>query len=289
MTSRRRGFTLVEVMIALVLSAVIGAAVTSVFVSQSRFYDTQEKVTAARAVSRAATNMLLTELRAVEAEHGVIAAGPDSLVLRVPYGLGVVCGTNLTQVHVSLLPVDSALFQQAEFAGYLWRDTTSMQYNRVDGITVTIDNSPSGATTCGTGANQIRVLNTAGQRGRVVAVSRPLVGPAPDQSSAVLLYQRVVYRFQNSLMVPGTRGLFRQVTGSANGREELAAPFDDSARFRFFELDNTTAQNAPPADLADLRGVELVLTGLSMRPDGSGQLDHATPMTTAVFFRNRTD
>jgi prepilin-type N-terminal cleavage/methylation domain-containing protein len=285
MNSRRGGFTLVELMIALVLSAVVGAAVTGVFVSQSRFYDEQEKITAARAVSRAATNMLLTELRAVEAQNGVILAAADSIVVRVPYALGVACGTNLTQLHVSLLPVDSALFQQARFAGYLWRDTTATNYTLVENALITIDNSPA-SNTCA--AQGVSVINTNGQRGRVVAVSRPLVGSTPPVTSAIMLYQRVTYRFAPSTMVPGTRGLYRQVAGSALGREELAAPFAASARFRFYVLNGANAQDAPPASLANLRGLELVLDGLNERPDPDGG-SRTAPLTTAVFFRNRTD
>lgn len=276
----RAGFTLVEVMIALVLTAVIGAAVTSVLVTQSRFYDEQEKVSSARAVSRAAQNIMLTEFRAVEVDHGVIAAGPDSIVLRAPYALGVSCGTNLTMVHVDLMPVDSVLFADARFAGYLWRDTTDVRYTAVEGAGVTLNPVAGTSPTCTTA----RVATS----GQTVAVSRPATGPTPPPGAAILLFQRVVYRFDDDPDVPDARALYREVAGSPHGREMMAGPFARSARFRFFEMHATTATDAPPADLSRIRGVEVVLDGLSLRPQ-DGQVSRTTPMRTAVFFRNRAD
>lgn len=290
MQARRAGFTLVEVMIALVLTAVIGAAVTSVFVSQSRFYDEQQKITAARAVSRAATNMMLTELRAVETTAGVVAAGPDSLVVRVPYAIGVACGTNLTTLHVSVLPVDSVIYAQSSFAGYAWHDASNNAYTYVEGLGTTISNiaGTSRCTSPAAGNLPITTFTGAGERGHVVGISPVVAGSVPH-ASAILLYQRVTYRFAASAIVPGQRGLWRQVQGSALGAEELAAPFDPAARFRYFVMNATTAQDAPPANLADIRGIELVLTGRSERPDAEGGYSRTTPLTTAIFFRNRLD
>lgn len=279
---RRDGFTLVEVLVALVLTAVVGAAVTSVFVTQNAFYDTQEKVTSARAVSRAATNMMLTELRAVETTSGIVAAGPDSLRVRVPFALGVSCGQDLLGVHVSILPVDSTAWVDglAAYGGYLWRNPATGGYAQRTGGSVDI-----GSTVCSSGAFPISTtFSEMNDRAHVIRL--PLAAVVVPVATAVLLYQEVTYRFDDSGMVAGARGLFRQVTGGAP--EELASPFDETARFRFYELDEVVAQDAPPTNIDDLRGVELVLTGVSERPDADGS-ERITPLTTAIFFRNRID
>ena len=276
---RRPGFSLVEVMIALVLTAIVGAAVTNVFINQSRFYDAQEKVSSARSVSRAATNMLLTELRAVETTGGVLAADEDSLMVRAPVGLGVVCGTIFGRTHVSLLPVDSAVYAQAvasRFDGYAWR-TNAQNYTYVP---TTSQPTNGAAAVCN--FNGITMFTGAGQRGRIVSLQQ--IGLVPPVTSAVLLYQNVTYKFAPSVLVPGERGLWRR-SGSNGVYEELAAPFDETARFRFYPVDAVVAQDAPPAVLADLRGVELVLAGRSERPDAQGE-HSITPLTTAIFFRN---
>lgn len=275
---RRGGFTLVEVLIAMVLTAVVGAAVTSIFINQSRFYDIQEKISSARAVSRAATNMMLSELRAVPTDNGVIAANEDSITVRAPVALGVVCGLNGGLIHVSLLPVDSAVYAQAAatgFAGYAWR-TNATQYDYDDTV---IQPGAGSAAVCT--ANNIRMFTGGGQRGRVITL--PFVGTVPPAASALLLYQRVTYKFAPSQIVSGERGLWRRVANGVN--EELAAPFDETARFRFYPQGSAVAQDAAPNPLNNMRGVELVLTGRSERPNDSGA-HTLTPMTTAIFFRN---
>jgi hypothetical protein len=48
-----------------------------------------------------------------------------------------------------------------------------------------------------------------------------------------------------------------------------------------------TAQDAPPADLTTIRGIEMNMTGMSERtPSGETQKKKA-PFITAVFFKNR--
>ena len=277
-SSRRSGFTLVEVLIAMVLTAVVGAAVTSIFINQSRFYDVQEKVSSARAISRAATNMMLSELRAVPTDEGMIAADADSITVRAPVALGVVCGLSGGLIHVSLLPVDSAVYTQAAstgFAGYAWRTSTT-DYDYDDTAI-----QPGVGSTAVCTANTIKTFNGAGERGRVITL--PFVGTIPPTSAALLLYQRVTYKFAESDIVPGERGLWRR---AGNGvEEELAAPFDETARFRFYTQGSDVAQDAAPAPLNNTRGVELILTSRSERPNDNGE-HTLTPMTTAIFFRN---
>ena len=75
-----------------------------------------------------------------------------------------------------------------------------------------------------------------------------------------------------------------------NGQsEELAAPFDASAKFRFFIGANITAQDAAPADLSTIRGIELNMTGMSERAPRGGVAPQKAPFITAVFFKNRLD
>ena len=63
----RRGFTLVELLLSLVVSAIIGAALVRMVLSQARFMDQQEAWREARSVSRGGINRLLSDLRAVQA------------------------------------------------------------------------------------------------------------------------------------------------------------------------------------------------------------------------------
>jgi hypothetical protein len=91
-------------------------------------------------------------------------------------------------------------------------------------------------------------------------------------------------------MLPGRTGLFRiPLDGGIGAQEELAAPFAATARVNFYVLNNAVAQAAVPGLLSDVRGLELVLDGMSERtPQGSSTYKTAN-VRTSVFFENRPD
>jgi hypothetical protein len=105
----------------------------------------------------------------------------------------------------------------------------------------------------------------------------------------VFLYRRVRYEFKNSVAVPGRIGLWRTTLGIGGTTEELAAPFAATARVNFYVLNNATAQAAVPASLQDIRGLELVLDGMSERAPGGSTAPKTFSLTTSVFFQNRPD
>ncbi|HSJ12829.1 MAG TPA: prepilin-type N-terminal cleavage/methylation domain-containing protein [Longimicrobiales bacterium] len=276
----RPGFSLTELLIALLLTAIVGASVTGVFVTQTRFFAQQEKEGQARGVSRSAISVLMSELRMIEHDRGVMAASPSTLQLRSPYAMGVVCApvTSPPSVVIWVFPADSFAYAAAEFRGYAYRDPTTgaYRYHNETGQ----DPAPGGATTC-TG---MRVETTApGQA--ITFQTHPSILPAAG--TPVLLYQEITYTFAPSSLVPGRRALWRQVGSSQP--EEMVAPFDSTARFRYFwGTERGPAQDDPPdpANLSLIHGVELVLDGLSERPDPDGT-HRNVPLRTAVYFKNR--
>src|SRR5205085_12150758 len=98
----RRGFTLAELVVGMVVLGVLGGALTRLFLSQSRFYDQQAQLRRARMVSRMAINAALSALRMAEATCGLVSATPTQLTTRVPYAIGVVCANPAAQTTVSL-------------------------------------------------------------------------------------------------------------------------------------------------------------------------------------------
>jgi hypothetical protein len=78
-------------------------------------------------------------------------------------------------------------------------------------------------------------------------------------------------------------------TGSTTATvDEIIAPFDTSAKFRYYVLNADTAQTAVPADLNTVRGLQLYLAGSSPRIPQSGTAAQAA-LVTGVFFKNRRD
>jgi hypothetical protein len=125
--------------------------------------------------------------------------------------------------------------------------------------------------------------------GRTVIV-KPAVPAAAGLGAPVFMYSRVRYEFKASTAVPGKLGLYRTIITPGGGEtsEELVAPFANTAGWKFFTLNGgAVASDAPPANLADLRGLELHLDGLSEYVAPGQTSAEQAPFTTAVFFKNR--
>jgi prepilin-type N-terminal cleavage/methylation domain-containing protein len=279
MLRSRPGFTLAEVLIALVLTGIIGAAVTSVFITQAAFYDRQDKISSARGVSRGAMNVLLSELRMLEQVQGVDSATSSRLVLRVPYIMGVTCGM-ASGLVIRYIPTDTIVLNENVYSGYAWRNPADgvYQYRDISNAAPTKD---AGAATC-TSAGVADIPNGGTLRVHAGGETDPVEPGLP-----VFLYMRVVYEFRNSAEVPGQRALWRRTVRN-NRDEELVAPFSPHARFRFYIDDSAEAVDDPPttAQLHRLTGIEIVLDGLSERPSPDGTRA-VVPYSTSIFFKNR--
>ncbi|MHB0962721.1 MAG: PulJ/GspJ family protein [Gemmatimonadaceae bacterium] len=271
----RRGFSLIELLITLVLVAIIGVAAGRMLMSQTRFYSRLAGQKDARSVTRNARNIIQTELSMVEAGTGVVAASNDSVRVRMPYAWGVYCKSD----KMMMLPVDSAMYAMAVFAGYAIKDTTPA--GQFTYTTSTTTPSSGSATDC----TDPPVSITAPTNGLYMQLS-PSVPVATTAGSPMFLYQEVTYKFAASGIVSGKRGLFRRVANGA--AEELLAPFDTTAKFRFYSLYDDVAQTAVPP-LINIRGIELMLDAQSpTRTSGQANPETAS-IKTAIFFRNRVD
>jgi len=291
--SVRRGMTLAEVMIALVLVGMVGALFTKMLVAQGRFFNSQHGQRAARGVSRAPMNVLLSELRMLQDRNGVDGAQADGkrIRLKVPYRFGVVCGTAGGATVASMLPVDSSL--SATYAGWAWRAPNGVYTEVVAPDPLGADSlrdvtGLAGAAACTDARIHTPVVNTAGgmKAGRVLEL-RPASAAAPTVS-AVYLWQYVAYEFKASTAYPGRIGMYRiQGDGTSAPNElELMAPFDTSARFKFFVPNQDTSQVAVPADLTTIRGLDLVLNGAAGAAASGGSTPAVNRLTTGVFFKN---
>jgi prepilin-type N-terminal cleavage/methylation domain-containing protein len=281
----RRGFTLIELLVGMVIFAIIGALFTKLLTVQGKFYDRQGMGNAARNVSRASLNRVVSDFRMIEATGGVLAATPTSLTIRTPYAIGVVCGNNGATTVISLLPVDSSTYANASFHGYAWRNFTTGVYSYVENPAALVAGTPADVAVC-----TVRQITTV-PNGRVVSLT-PIVPPLAGLGTPVFIYERVLYEFKASATVPGKLGLYR-TTISPNAAlevEELVAPFANTAHWKFFTVSGgSVATDVPPAALSEIRGLELHLDGISENIAPNMIANESAPFTTAVFFKNRTN
>lgn len=95
----RRGFTLIELMIALVLLGMISAAVYRVLVSDQRIYQAQTQRIDLQQNIRAAATILPAEFRVLNASDGdILAMASDSIKIRAMRAFGITCTAPLLGV-----------------------------------------------------------------------------------------------------------------------------------------------------------------------------------------------
>jgi prepilin-type N-terminal cleavage/methylation domain-containing protein len=281
-----RGFTLVELLVGLVIASIVGASLVRMLVDQTRFIDHQEAWRSARSVSRSSLNRVLSDLRTVEAVGGMesAVAGGKDFTVRVPYAFGVICSATATAATATLMPVDSAMFSAPGFSGFAWRNSAGVYTYVTAGAAL---NTAGTAANC-TGPNIATVAAFNGSpAGRVVDLGGTLA-PVPPVGSIVFLFRRVRYEFKASVALPGSTGLWRTVV-TTGATEEIATPFDASARVRFYVLNGAVAQAAVPAPLSDVRGLEFALDGLSESTPRGSAGPMKSELTTSIFFENRPD
>jgi prepilin-type N-terminal cleavage/methylation domain-containing protein len=300
-TLARRGFTLVELLLSLIVTAIVGAALIKMVLGQAKFMDQQEAWRGARAVARGGVNRLVSDLRIVEATNGMFAAQPggQDFTVRVPYAFGIICSqpaAGATTLIITMLPVDSAMYNAPGYSGFaVRRDDGTYDYYNATGPNVT---PPAAATTtCTAPAAPLNAYTiptglsiNGSPAGLTVLVQSGALNPIPKMGQIVFLYRLIRYQFKNSVALPGRTGLFRApVDGNAADEEEIATPFAATARVNFYVLNTAVAQAAVPVPLGNTRGLELVLDGMSERtPQGSAAPKTAN-VRTSVFFENRPD
>lgn len=125
------GFSLVEMLISVVLTGILGAAIVGVLMDQSAFYQTNSRLVTANKSLRGTADRMSTELRTVR-QGDVVAAEPDSVTVRYGVAHGVVCHTGATTVYLYMHRVPEVQpntvryleprFQGSWQTGLVWTD-----------------------------------------------------------------------------------------------------------------------------------------------------------------------
>ncbi len=103
----RRGMTLVEIMIALVLLGIISGVVMRVIMRQQRFYQGANQIMTQRSQLRQATSVLPVDLRSLSSiGDDILAVTDTSIDFRMNVGTGVVCSVE-NAAHTIVLPPEN--------------------------------------------------------------------------------------------------------------------------------------------------------------------------------------
>jgi type II secretory pathway pseudopilin PulG len=223
------GFTLVEAVVALTLSAVVVVLVSTVFLVQNRYYEIQVARSAAHDGARTMTEGMASELRSV-AKGGVKVAESSRLVVRSPIVLAVVCAqTGSDEVAVQFDGGPSGI-DTGEVTGFAVGDTITDDWSYYDGGSWSNIVQPSGTPASACAANG---ADTTGASGDFTEL-RQLAsyhGSLPAVGQLLMLYREVEYTIEVSDMRPVALALFRSVGGGTP--VESATGLDPSARFQY--------------------------------------------------------
>jgi len=90
--TRRAGFTLAELMVAMVLFGIVGTTILNLLIRQQRFYRSASEIVDARSQLRQAASLLPSDLRGISTVGNDVRVMRDTLVqVLANYGSGVAC------------------------------------------------------------------------------------------------------------------------------------------------------------------------------------------------------
>lgn len=261
--SAESGFTLVETLIALVLSSFVIVLVSHAFLVQNRFYSTQTLRTAAQDNVRASTELMAREIRTAM-EGGIVVAGARTLIVRSPVAVATVCGRRGGGDRAVFSDGGVTGLDTDEVAGAARWNTGTQSWDAANvtwsNIVATGSDAPNECFVNG--------ADTVGVRGSFHWVNVDLAGfGRPSEGEQVLLFRETTFAIQPSVLDTTTLGVFRAAYGDS--LVEFATGVDTTAQFQYRTMGSTTyADTVSAASLALVDAVRLVADARKPAPTG---------------------
>ena len=145
--------------------------------------------------------------------HAAVAGGQDFTV-RIPYAFGVICLAAGNTLTLSMLPVDSAMYNAPGHSGFAVRadDGTYAYYTStvLDAIPANIGiGNCTGVAAPDKPITTLASMNGSPAGNTITVTATAAFNPAVKKGQIVFLYRRIRYQFKNSVALPGRTGLFR--------------------------------------------------------------------------------
>ena len=269
MVARRAGFTLIETIIALLLSSLVVILVSGTFVVQSQYYSSQKLLVGVHDNARVATERIAAEIRSTM-QDGFVVAGRRTLTIRSPIVLGVICNRQGTQQGDIHTEGGETAFNGADVAGIAVRDAGTGVWDYQTATWSYIDdNNAAAAADCA--ANGADTSWATSEFHRVQQLGN-LFTPAPIEGDVIMLFRETTFRIQASVLDTMTLGLFRQVAGGT--AVEFATGMDTTAQFQYRTGAATYADTVTSGAIGNIDAVRIVAD--ARLPARSGVLEDIT-------------
>ena len=269
-----RGFTLVEALIALVISGVLASALVSLLIGQSRFYERTDDQLYAEQSLRASMDLVATELR-MGSPADLMSAEADSVRIRFDLIRAIVCDTTaadavttfafdqITDANLTSGAVGTAVSGPYE-EPFAYADS----WLPAEASTGSVPKASCVATGAPSGLPDASYAVLTGWNSGV--------GFRPEPGSVVRFYGVLTYRFAPSTFFATRTALWR-------GSQELIGPFDNGAAFSYVMADGTVQSSVTSTDFVEVRAIRITATALG---DGANRYDVQRPVQLDIPFRN---
>jgi prepilin-type N-terminal cleavage/methylation domain-containing protein len=118
----RRGFTIIELLVGLVVGLIVMGSVVQIMIVQGRGYRKQREIIDIRETARQATALLAGDLRqSGVGESPLSAMGANSIALRSPRGMGTICAKHATLARYGLWKTGGNIFAGANDSALVYQ------------------------------------------------------------------------------------------------------------------------------------------------------------------------
>lgn len=321
---RRRGMTLIEIMISLVLLGIVSGVIMRVIMRQQRFYQGVNQIMTQRSQLRQATSILPVDLRSLSSVgDDIIAATDSSIEFMVNVGTGAVCSV-IDNKQVALPPDTLASGQDItdwfgygrpnpddndlKYTVYIYDDSVTLgneddYWKQYDLKEVHQDGSQC-LTTYATVAD-------AGKQRPILEVSDPLGFTDPVTGGPLSQYigvgapvrvtRRVKYALYQAADGKWYLGFARMLksTGAYEALSPVSGPYDPygsaaGVAFRYYDVDGTEiASGGNKAARERIARIDLIVrarTSANVRAagiQGGANQQYKDSLAVSVMLRNR--
>jgi prepilin-type N-terminal cleavage/methylation domain-containing protein len=286
MSGRRgAGFTLIELMIAIVLAGIIMGSIYMTLQNNQRFYRSESQVLDVQQGVRAVAQLLPSELREVDAVAGdILAMGPDSITIRALRNTYFICAAPVVAGGTIVLRNSSVYGYRAvdptRDRALVFRDGNTQVMNDDQWLDFAITSTVSGAV-CGDGTGAGTTMTLSGPTSKLDSVT---VG------SPVRTYERITYRLYVDSTGVAWLGVRNYVNGGWGSIAAIAGPLNGAGGIALAYFDSTGAATATPTSVAQ---IGLTVRGKSTAPiqiqgRRANLQNYQDSMTVRVALRNNS-
>lgn len=273
---------MVELLVAMVLGGIIVTALFELLSSQGRFVEMQSSREEVQQNTRAALELIGSELRTVPGGEALVSATADSITFRTSRLWGVVCDVpSATQLDVVFPTI---------VANSLSTNSGTGIVVELGGASPAVWSSAAPVTAIGSAAPDCDgiLLASQAERRSLTLASQPISGGVtPQEGDVVYLYDEVTYRTGTSASVPGV-WIQRRLGNGSN--QPMAGPVDEALGLQFAYFDAPSgAPLATPLTTAAAREavtrIQVVVDAIARNSQGGGPESKAD--TVVISLRNR--